>query len=59
MRPKLRNFIPEVYKDVSYVLDEDSYAATEYQDIVRKRFIRSWDTLVEGYKVGVLSKMLV
>ncbi|KAI0086670.1 COG4-domain-containing protein [Irpex rosettiformis] len=50
LRPKLRMFIPDVYKDVSYVLDDDSYAAAEYNDIVRKRFIKAWEGLVEGYK---------
>lgn len=44
-------FIPDVYKDVSYVLDDDSYAAAEVNDIVRKRFIKAWEALVEGYKV--------
>ncbi|KAJ3558060.1 hypothetical protein NM688_g1138 [Phlebia brevispora] len=50
LRPKLRMFIPDVYKDVSYVLDDDSYAAAEYNDIVRKRFVKAWEGLVEGYK---------
>lgn len=45
-------FIPDVYKDVSYVLDDDSYASAEYNDIVRKRFVKAWESLVEGYKVG-------
>ena len=44
-------FIPDVYKDVSYVLDDDSYASAEYNDVVRKRFIKAWEGLVEGYKV--------
>jgi len=39
-----------MYKDVSYVLDDDGYSAAEYQDIVRKRFIKSWESLAEGYK---------
>jgi conserved oligomeric Golgi complex subunit 4 len=51
MRPKLRTLISDVYKDVSYVLDDDAYSAAEYHDVVRKRFIRSWDSLVEVYKV--------
>ncbi|KAJ7694072.1 COG4 transport protein-domain-containing protein [Mycena rosella] len=50
MRPKLRNLITDVYKDVSYVLDDDSYSAAEYQDVVRKRFIKAWEGLVDGYK---------
>jgi hypothetical protein len=51
MRPKLRTLIPDVYKDVSYVLDDDAYSAAEYHDVVRKRFIKSWDSLVDIYKV--------
>ncbi|KAJ6547289.1 COG4 transport protein-domain-containing protein [Mycena capillaripes] len=50
MRPKLRNLITDVYKDVSYVLDDDSYSAAEYNDVVRKRFIKAWEGLVDGYK---------
>ncbi|KAJ7135036.1 COG4 transport protein-domain-containing protein [Mycena crocata] len=50
MRPKLRNLITDVYKDVSYILDDDSYSAAEYQDIVRKRFVKAWEGLVDGYK---------
>lgn len=44
-------FIPDVYKDVSYVLDDDGYAAAELNDVVRKRFVKAWEGLVEGYKV--------
>ena len=51
LRPKLRTLLADVYKDVSYVLDEDAYTAAEYQDIVRKRFIKAWEGLVDGYKV--------
>ncbi|PCH38775.1 COG4-domain-containing protein [Wolfiporia cocos MD-104 SS10] len=50
LRPKLRTFIPDVYRDVSYVLDDDSYAAAEAQNIVPKRFIKAWEGLVDGYK---------
>ncbi|KAF7295237.1 Cog4 domain-containing protein [Mycena indigotica] len=50
LRPKLRTLTTEVYKDVSYVLDEDAYAAAEYQDVVRKRFVKAWESLVDGYK---------
>jgi hypothetical protein len=51
LRPKLRTLLADVYKDVSYVLDDDAYATAEYQDVVRKRFIRAWEGLAEGYKV--------
>ncbi|KAJ7098169.1 COG4 transport protein-domain-containing protein [Mycena belliarum] len=50
LRPKLRNLITDVYKDVSYVLDDDSYSAAQYQDVVRKRFVKAWEALVDGYK---------
>ncbi|KAJ7764494.1 COG4 transport protein-domain-containing protein [Mycena maculata] len=50
MRPKLRNLIQDVYKDVSYILDDDSYSIAEYSDVVRKRFIKAWEGLVDGYK---------
>ncbi|KAJ8590363.1 COG4-domain-containing protein [Rhizopogon salebrosus TDB-379] len=50
MRPKLRTLIPDVFKDVSYVLDDDSYATAEHQDLVRKRFVKTWEGLVDGYK---------
>ncbi|TFK93127.1 COG4-domain-containing protein [Polyporus arcularius HHB13444] len=50
LRPKLRTFISDIYKDVSYVLDEDGYAAAELQDTVRKRFIKAWEALIDGYK---------
>jgi hypothetical protein len=43
--------LADVYKDVSYVLDDDAYATAEYQDVVRKRFIKAWGGLAEGYKV--------
>lgn len=51
LRPKLRNLIPDVYKDVSYALDEEGYSTAEYKDIVRKRFIKSWDSFMDGYSV--------
>ena len=54
LRPKLRTFIPDIYKDVSYVLDDDTYAAAELQDTVRKRFVKAWEALIDGYKVGNL-----
>ena len=52
MRPKLRTFIVDVYRDVSYTLDDDGYTAAEYQDLVRKRFVKAWEGLIDGYKVS-------
>ena len=40
-----------MYKDISYLLDEDGYAAADYQDLARKRFVKSWEALIDGYKV--------
>lgn len=61
MRPKLRTLISDVYKDVSYVLDDDEYSSAEYQDVVRKRFVKSWESLMDGYKVihYTLSKLII
>ena len=50
VRPRLRPLIADCYKDVSYVLDEDSYGEAEYQDVVRKRFVKLWESLVEPYR---------
>ncbi|KAG7092221.1 hypothetical protein E1B28_008588 [Marasmius oreades] len=50
VRPKLKTFINEVYKDVSYVLDDDGYSNAEYHDLVRKRFVKRWEQLTEGYR---------
>ena len=51
IRPRLRPLILECYKDVSYALDEDAYAEAEYNDLVRKRFTRAWDSMTEPYRV--------
>jgi hypothetical protein len=54
MRPKLRTLIADIYKDVSYLLDDDGYAQADYNDIVRKRFVKAWEGLVDGYKASVI-----
>ena len=53
LRPRLRPFILECYKDISYSLDEDGYAESEYNDLVRKRFIRAWESMTHSYRVGI------
>ncbi len=58
MRPKLRNLVPDIYKDVTYVLDEDSYHSADYQDIIRKRFIKMWEKFMDGYKVTFMGGSL-
>ncbi|BGP30594.1 Golgi transport complex subunit 4 [Rhodotorula toruloides] len=50
VRPKLRPLLSEVYKDVSYKLDEDAYNEAEYRDDVRKRFVKGWDALMSAYR---------
>jgi hypothetical protein len=59
MRPKLRTLMPDIYKDVSYVLDDDAYHTAEYQDVVRKRFNKSWENLMNVYKVRSSSVDLI
>ncbi|KAF8582204.1 COG4-domain-containing protein [Ramaria rubella] len=49
-RPRLRSLVIDVYKDVTYMLDDELYAMAEAQDFVRKRFIRAWETLMDGFK---------
>jgi len=51
LRPRLRNLIVEVFKDVSYVLDDETYSTIDNQEYVIKRFVRAWETVVECYKV--------
>jgi hypothetical protein len=52
IRPRLRNLLDEVYRDTTYLLDEDGFAEADEADIVRKRFARGWEILVEGYRVS-------
>ncbi|WVF70902.1 hypothetical protein IAT40_005697 [Kwoniella sp. CBS 6097] len=49
-RPRLRGLLDDCYKDVTYLLDEDTFAEAEETDLVRKRFVRAWEGLVAGYK---------
>jgi len=51
-RPRLRVLLEDVYKGITYVLDEDSYAEADASDVVRKRFFKGWEPLVERYKVS-------
>ena len=50
-KPRLRSLLDDIYRDVTYDLDDDSFAEAEDLDIVRKRFIRAWEQLVDGYRV--------
>ncbi|ORX36086.1 COG4 transport protein-domain-containing protein [Kockovaella imperatae] len=49
-RPRLRGILDDCYRDVSYHLDEDAFAAAEEDQFVRKRFTRAWEGLMDGYK---------
>lgn len=42
-----------MYKDLTYALDEDGFAEAEEADLMRKRFIRGWEGLVDGYRVSI------
>lgn len=48
--------LDDIYRDVSYNLDEDTFAEAEDLDIVRKRFIRAWEQLIDGYRVRTIFK---
>ncbi|SPO28923.1 related to conserved oligomeric Golgi complex component 4 [Ustilago trichophora] len=47
--PRLRGILVETYRDVSYVLDDDSYSDAESRDLVRRRFVKSWDLLFHHF----------
>lgn len=51
-RPRLRPILDEAYRDVNYVLDDDAFQEAEELDPVRKRFVKSWDSLILGYRVS-------
>lgn len=55
LRPRLRPILSDVYKDVTYLLDEEAYAEAEYHDVVRKRFVKAWEGMMSGYRVRLLS----
>jgi hypothetical protein len=45
-----------VYRDLSYALDEDGFAEADEADLVRKRFMRSWEGLVDVYRVSLVGR---
>lgn len=55
IRPRLRPLLTDCYKDINYLLDEENYNESEYQDLFRKRFIKNWDNLVEPYRESFTS----
>ncbi|GMK54850.1 hypothetical protein CspeluHIS016_0114360 [Cutaneotrichosporon spelunceum] len=50
IRPRLRPLLDECYRDVTYALGEDAFADAEDQDLVRRRFVRGWENLMDGYR---------
>lgn len=50
-RPRLRPILDDAYRDIIYVLDDDAFQEAEELDLVRKRFVKSWDSLILGYRV--------
>lgn len=50
IRPRLRSLIPDIYKDIHYQLDSEAFALVESQDLIRKRFVKIWETLTEGIR---------
>lgn len=49
-KPRLRQVLVEAYKDVSYLLDDDTFAEAEAHDLFVRRFIRGWDIVLAGFK---------
>ncbi|CAH7672834.1 COG4 transport protein-domain-containing protein [Phakopsora pachyrhizi] len=56
IRPRIRSILSDCYKDVSYSLNEESYAAAEFQDLFKKRFCRAWEILMEPYREALTPK---
>jgi hypothetical protein len=50
IRPRLRPLLDECYRDVTYALGEDAFADAEDQDLVRRRFVRGWESLMDGFR---------
>ncbi|KDQ12274.1 hypothetical protein BOTBODRAFT_176521 [Botryobasidium botryosum FD-172 SS1] len=50
IRPRMRSLMAEVYKDITYVIDDEQYQSAEYHDLVRKRFVKAWNLLMDGFK---------
>ncbi|EJD53432.1 COG4-domain-containing protein [Auricularia subglabra TFB-10046 SS5] len=50
VRPRLRMLWPDIYKDVTYVLDDDAYSEAEQKDLVRTRFVRAWESTADVFR---------
>ncbi|TYJ56496.1 hypothetical protein B9479_002743 [Cryptococcus floricola] len=49
-RPRLRPLLDETYVNITYLLDEDSFGEADEMEYVKKRFVRGWGALVDGYR---------
>lgn len=49
-RSKIRTLLTNAYKDVSYVLDDASYAIAEEKDAVLRQFSAAWDRMWAVFK---------
>jgi hypothetical protein len=56
-KPRLRGLLEDCYRDVTYELDEDGFALSEEDDLVRKRFVRGWEGMIDGYKVSLVEAL--
>ncbi|KAA1107164.1 hypothetical protein PGT21_004636 [Puccinia graminis f. sp. tritici] len=56
IRSKIRSILSDCYKDVTYVLDDQSYAEAEVQDLFRKRFQKAWELLMDPYRDSMTSE---
>ncbi|EST08992.1 Conserved oligomeric Golgi complex, subunit 4 [Kalmanozyma brasiliensis GHG001] len=48
--PRLRALLMDTYRDVSYMLDDEAYSSAESRDLVRRRFVKSWDLLFHHFR---------
>ncbi|WVQ77082.1 hypothetical protein IAR50_006765 [Cryptococcus sp. DSM 104548] len=49
-RPRLRPLLDETYANVTYLLDEDGFGEADEMEYVKKRFVRGWEGLIDGYR---------
>lgn len=56
IRSRIRSILSDCYKDITYVLDDQSYAEAELQDLFRKRFQRAWEALMHPYRESMTAQ---
>ncbi|KAJ3099826.1 Translation initiation factor 3 subunit c [Phlyctochytrium bullatum] len=50
LKPRLRNFIQDSYKDIKYSLTEEEYAEHDAQDLFVKRFMATFSKVIAPYQ---------